>query len=239
MNILSNQGSKRRKEVTIDNINVDVLPVKERARYLNQTTTFEQQETTGIKSRTWASFTRYRQELKSKSYLLRYRILFFNMVITLTLTYVSGTWTLSNEHEKSENVEKSNEEKKQETMRSQQTMKKQKKNNMASKALKERQKKVTAETQIATRTTKSHSWETPMKTSTRRKKKIGSNTWKEARDQMRATNIPCWIVTHEKDEMEIGNEDRFSPRDNMSKKVAKWNPGLSIGCQASSAVGRP
>ena len=36
----------------------------------------------------------------SKSYLLRHRLHLFNMVITLTLTYASGTWTLSNEHEK-------------------------------------------------------------------------------------------------------------------------------------------
>ena len=41
--ILSNQGSNRRKEVTIDNIKVEVLPVKERAKYLGQTITFEQQ----------------------------------------------------------------------------------------------------------------------------------------------------------------------------------------------------
>ena len=36
----------------------------------------------------------------SKSYLLRHRLHLFNMVITLTLTYASGTWTLSNEHKK-------------------------------------------------------------------------------------------------------------------------------------------
>ena len=32
--ILSKLGSNRRKEVTIDNIKVEVLPVKERAKYL-------------------------------------------------------------------------------------------------------------------------------------------------------------------------------------------------------------
>ena len=49
--------------MTIDNIKVEVLPVKERAKYLGQTITFEQQETTEIKSRVraaWASFTKYR-----------------------------------------------------------------------------------------------------------------------------------------------------------------------------------
>ena len=63
--ILSNQRSNRRKEVTIDNIKVEVLHVKERAKHLGKTITFEQQETTEIKSRiraALASFTKSRQE---------------------------------------------------------------------------------------------------------------------------------------------------------------------------------
>ena len=65
--------------------------------------TLGQQETTEIKSRiraAWASFSKYRQELTSRSYLLRHRLRLFNMVITPTLTYGSGTWTLSHEHER-------------------------------------------------------------------------------------------------------------------------------------------
>ena len=90
-------------EVTIDNIKAEVLPARNCAKYLGQTITFEQQETTEIKSRSraaWASFTKYRHELTSRSYLLRHRVRLFNMVITPTLTYASGTWTLSQEHEK-------------------------------------------------------------------------------------------------------------------------------------------
>ena len=106
--ILSNQRSNTRKEVTIDNIKVKVLPVKERAKYLCQTITFEQQETTEITSRiraAWASCTKYRQELPSKSFLLRHMRHYFNMVITPTRTYASGTWTLSNEHEKTYQID--------------------------------------------------------------------------------------------------------------------------------------
>ena len=40
----SNQGSNRRKEVTIDNIKVEFLTVKECAKYLCQTKIFKQQE---------------------------------------------------------------------------------------------------------------------------------------------------------------------------------------------------
>ena len=48
----------------------------------------------------WAAFHKYRQELTSRSYRLCYRMRIFNMVITSTLTYASGTWTLSKEHDR-------------------------------------------------------------------------------------------------------------------------------------------
>ena len=70
--IVSKQRLNRRNEVTIDNNKVEVLPVKERAKYLCQSITLEQQETTEIKNRiraAWASLTKYRQELTSKTYL--------------------------------------------------------------------------------------------------------------------------------------------------------------------------
>ena len=102
--ILANQRrSNRQSKATIDDIKVEVLPKSEKAKYFGQTITFEQQETTEIQSRiraAWASFSRYRQELTSRYHLLRHRLRVFNMVITPTLTYGSGTWTLSQEHEK-------------------------------------------------------------------------------------------------------------------------------------------
>ena len=54
--------------------------LRERAKYLGQTITFEQQERTEIRSRVraaWASFTKYEQELTSKSHLLRHRLRLF------------------------------------------------------------------------------------------------------------------------------------------------------------------
>ena len=39
------------------------------------------------------------KEDKDRSYFLRHRLRLFNMVIYPTLTYASGTWTLSQEHE--------------------------------------------------------------------------------------------------------------------------------------------
>ena len=48
----------------------------------------------------WAAFRKYRQELTSKDYRLCHRLRLFSMDITPTLTYASGTWTLSQKHER-------------------------------------------------------------------------------------------------------------------------------------------
>ena len=85
-------NSNKRKDVTINNIKVEVPPVHECAKYLGQTITFQQQETTEIRSRiraAWASFYRYKQELTSKSYSLQHKVRFFNTVITPTLTLLA------------------------------------------------------------------------------------------------------------------------------------------------------
>ena len=90
--ILSDQSSNRRTEMEINNIEVDVSL---RAR--------EQHQTAEIKNRiraAWASFNRYKRKLTSKSYFLQHRLHLFNVVITPTLSYASGTWTLSRKHEK-------------------------------------------------------------------------------------------------------------------------------------------
>ena len=101
-NILSNQSSNKRQEVTISNIKVEVLPIHECAKYLGQRISFQQQETTEIRSRiraAQASFCRYKQELTSRSYPVQHKLRLFNMVISPTMGYACGTWTLTNEHE--------------------------------------------------------------------------------------------------------------------------------------------
>ena len=101
--ILSNQSSNTRREMVIDNIIVEILPKEESTKYLGKLLTFQQQETIEIKNRiraAWAAFYKYKQELTSKSYLLHHRLRLFNMVITPTMNYAPGTWTLSKEHER-------------------------------------------------------------------------------------------------------------------------------------------
>ena len=73
------------------------------AKDLGQMVTFQQQEMTEIKNRiraAWATFYKYKQELTSKSYFLRHRLRLFDMVVTPTMNYDSGTWTHSKGHER-------------------------------------------------------------------------------------------------------------------------------------------
>ena len=101
--ILSNQDTMKAKEITVDNIKIEILEKKASARYLGQKITFEEQETEEIKNRlkaAWAAFHKCRQELTSNDYRLCHRLRFFNMVITPTMTYASSTWTLTLKHEK-------------------------------------------------------------------------------------------------------------------------------------------
>ena len=101
--ILSNRSANKRKEVEINNIKVEMFSACESAKDLGQTTTCQQQKKAEIKNRiraAWASFYRYKQELTSRWYFLQHRLRLLNMVITPTLSYASGTWTISKEHER-------------------------------------------------------------------------------------------------------------------------------------------
>ena len=92
--ILSNQDKVKAKEITVNNIKIEVLAKRDSARYLGQKITSEEQDTEEIKNRLkaeWAAFHKYRQELTSKDYRLCHRLRLFGMVITPTLTYASGT----------------------------------------------------------------------------------------------------------------------------------------------------
>ena len=42
----------------------------------------------------------YRQELTSNNYMLKHRLRLFDAVVTPTMSYASGTWTLTKEHDR-------------------------------------------------------------------------------------------------------------------------------------------
>ena len=100
----SNQSSDTKKEIeVVEYIKVEILTRGECVRYLGQTITFLQQETTEIRNRiraAWATFHEYRQELTSKNYMLKHRLRLFDAVITPMICHASGTWTPTKEHER-------------------------------------------------------------------------------------------------------------------------------------------
>ena len=101
--ILSNQSSDTKKEIEVDDIEIEILTRGESVRYLGQTFTFLQQEKTEIKNRiraAWATFHKYRQELTSQKYMLKYRVQLFDAAITPTICFASGTWAPTKEHER-------------------------------------------------------------------------------------------------------------------------------------------
>ena len=68
--ILSNQDKEKSKEITVDNIKIEVLSKGDSARYLGQKITFEEQETEEIKKQTESSVGSVPQ-ISSRIYLER------------------------------------------------------------------------------------------------------------------------------------------------------------------------
>ena len=87
----------------IDDIKVEKLTREEGTTYLRQMITFQQQETTEIRNRiraAWATFHKNRQELTSRTSMLRHQLGLFDAVVSSTVNYASGTSTLTKEHER-------------------------------------------------------------------------------------------------------------------------------------------
>ena len=104
--ILSNESSMNsdtKRYIKIGDMNIEILAKSESVKYLGQRISFYQQETLEIKSRiraAWTTFRKYRQELTSKKYMLKFRLRLFDATVSPTLCYAAGTWTPSREHER-------------------------------------------------------------------------------------------------------------------------------------------
>ena len=148
-------------------------------------------KTAEIKNRiraAWTTFYRHKQELTSRSYFLTHRLRLFNMMITPTLSYASGTWTLSKKHER---MIRSTQRKilrffvqskrkyKKKTQSCRNDEDEEDKN--ANQAQTTKLLRVAVQTQITTKTATFPSWKTTMKRLTleKLKKKVALNTWKE------------------------------------------------------------
>ena len=99
----SNMNSDTKRYIKIGEMSTEILAKNVSVEYLGQRISFHQQETLEIKSRiraAWTTFHKYRQELTSKKYMLKFRLRLFDATVSPTLCYAAGTWTPSREHER-------------------------------------------------------------------------------------------------------------------------------------------
>ena len=99
--ILTNVNNEHRsgqKHILINGQQVDVLPREASTMYLGWALSFEATHDTEIHNRinkAWAKFMSLEQELCCKKYSLRSRLKLFDAVITPTILYASGTWSMT------------------------------------------------------------------------------------------------------------------------------------------------
>ena len=257
--ILSNQDKLKEKELTVDNIQIEILKKSESARYLGQKITFQDQETEEIKNRlkaAWAAFHKYRQELTSRDYRLCHRLRLFNMVITPTLTYASGTWTLTKKHEQmirkaqrkmlrliiqtkrryKKKVKTSNnkkeevpEEKKNEN--SEDISDKDTEDDMQEDSIKDQDSDVSFQEEAdeeIDETENEEDWVSFIKRST-----------EEAEQHMEKHKLPCWIEVHRRTKWRMARRIVTLNKRRWNKRVFDWQPGLDPTLHPKRSVGRP
>ena len=89
--------------VQVSGENVDALGPEMRSMYLGRQLTFGNFHDEEIKHRIscgWGKFAKYKKELTDPGYPLRQRLKLFNAVVTPTVLYSSGTWTMTKSREK-------------------------------------------------------------------------------------------------------------------------------------------
>ena len=91
-------GRARQRKVTIDGLDIEILPYIGSVKYLGQRISFDDAVSTEVKNRLkagWATFTSHRQELTGKHYPLKQRLRLFDGTVTPTILYAASTWTLT------------------------------------------------------------------------------------------------------------------------------------------------
>ena len=257
--ILSNQDNVKEKEITVDHIKIETLRKSDSARYLGQKVTFEDQETEKVKNRlkaAWAAFHKYRQELTSKGYRLCHRLRLFNMVITPTMTYASGTWTLTQKHEKMiktaqrkmlrliiqtkrkyKKKRKSSSNKKEEVpggkkaQNNENLSDRETEDDLQEDSDKDQDSDVSfqeeADEEIDA-TDKEEEWIDFIKRST-----------EEAEEHMKKHKLPCWIEAHKRTKWRMARRIITLPQSRWNKRVFEWQPGLDPTLHTERSVGRP
>ena len=224
---------------------------------LDRKITFEDQETAEIKNRlkaAWAAFHKYRQELTSKDYRLRYRLRLFNMVVTPTLTYASGTWTLTQKHEnmiktaqrkmlrfivqtkrkyKSKMVstnKKGEEPEMSKDKDNENISEKDTEDDSQQDSNKDHDSEVSFQEEVdegIDATENEEDWIELIKRST-----------KEAEEHMEKHEIPCWIELHRTTKWRMARRIVFLNNKRWNKSFV-WHPGLDTSIRTGRQIGRP
>jgi len=88
--------------VIIEDMNVAILPLDGCVKYLGRQLCFENSQDVEVHNRIragWAKFMAHKQELTSKHYSLHDRLKLLDVVVSPTVLYAAGTWTLTKQHE--------------------------------------------------------------------------------------------------------------------------------------------
>eukprot|EP00973_Karenia_brevis_P029782 4108430-Karenia_brevis.AAC.1 len=99
---LFNEERQKWSKIAMDGKHIDILAYEGSVTYLGRSLSacdFHEVEIRNRISRGWAKFAMYKRELCSRHYPLRERLRLFESVITPTVLYSCGTWTMVGERE--------------------------------------------------------------------------------------------------------------------------------------------
>ena len=102
-NVVDRKGPSRAREVEVAGQKVEVLQPGESVAYLGRCLCFEDAEDREVEHRIgrgWAKFAVFKGELCDRRYSLLHRLKLFNAVISPTVLYGAGTWTMTVAREK-------------------------------------------------------------------------------------------------------------------------------------------
>ena len=259
--IPSNQSTinwdTKKKQLEVDDMNIEILTRNESVKYLGQKISFYQQEATEIKSRiraAWATLHKYRPELTSKNYMLKHRLRLFDATVSPTVCYAAGTWAPNKEHERI--IQSTQRKMLRLVIQTKRKYKKIEKQDIGTKEENEEidinemcstddesgdgQSTTThndvdsevsfeddADDEIDTTLIEEADWIEYIKRST-----------EDAMEKMECAKIRCWNRTH-KMKWKMALRIATSPSERWLKKAAEWNAELSSRCRTNRAIGRP
>ena len=101
-NATKKTGRGKCDKIRFADMDVDILPLDGSVKYLGRKLSFENSQEVELKNRIragWAKFMANKQELVGKHYTLNSRLKLFDAVVSPTVLYAAGSWTLTKQQE--------------------------------------------------------------------------------------------------------------------------------------------